>query len=105
MARRGGGAILPDMNRSADRPDSPAQLKSFRCGTCGYGSVRRSAPHRCPMCGGTNWQEERWKPYAAPLDEFAVGIDEAADEDASAPLQREAWEIDAASIFPGIPFH
>jgi len=104
MARRGGGAILPDMNRSADRPASPAQLKSFRCGTCGYGSARRSAPHRCPMCGGTNWQEERRKLYAE-LDESAVRIDEAADEDASAPLQQEAWEIDAASIFPGIPFN
>jgi hypothetical protein len=38
-------------------------------------------------------------------DDFAARIDEAADEDASAPLQREALEIDTASIFPGVPFH
>ncbi len=105
MARRGGGIILPDMSRSTDRPASPAPLAEFRCGTCGYGAARRSAPHRCPMCGSTNWQEEGWKPYAALLDDFAAGLDEAADEDASAPLQREAWEIEAASILPGVPFH
>jgi hypothetical protein len=103
--RRGAG-ILPVMSRPAPvGPASPAPLREFRCSTCGYGAARRSAPHRCPMCGSINWQEEGWKPFAALLDDFAASIDEAANEDASAPLQREAWEMDAASIFPGIPFH
>jgi hypothetical protein len=56
------------------------------------------------MCGGTSWEEHGWKPYAALFDDrAAAGIDEAAD-DASAPLQREASEIDAPSILPGVPF-
>jgi hypothetical protein len=56
------------------------------------------------MCGGTSWEEQGWKPYAALFnDRAAAGIDEAAD-DASAPLQREASEIDAPSILPGVPF-
>jgi hypothetical protein len=82
-------------------PGRPAPLKSFRCGDCGYGAARRSRPHRCPMCGGTSWEEQGWKPYAALFDDrAAAGI----DEDASAPLQREASEIDAPSILPGVPF-
>jgi hypothetical protein len=53
------------------------------------------------MCGGTSWEEQGWKPYAALFDDrAAAGI----DEDASAPLQREASEIDAPSILPGVPF-
>jgi hypothetical protein len=52
------------------------------------------------MCGGTSWQAQGWKPYAALLD---VRAREAADEDASAPLQREASEIDTPSILPGVP--
>jgi hypothetical protein len=55
------------------------------------------------MCGGTNWQAAGWKPHAGLLDDFAAGIDEA-EEAASAPLQREAWEVDAGSILPGVPF-
>jgi hypothetical protein len=57
------------------------------------------------MCGGTSWEEQGWKPYAALFDDrAAAGIDEAADEDASAPLRREASEIDAPNILPGVPF-
>jgi hypothetical protein len=81
----------PRMHR---RPTPPTE---FRCESCGYGAVRRGAPHHCPMCGSTTWQVEGWKPF----DAFAAGIDE---EDASAPLQREACEVDAGSIFPGVPF-
>jgi hypothetical protein len=99
MARRGGGGIFSGMSRSADRLGSPAPLKSFRCVACGYGAARRSTPHRCPMCGSTNWQDEGWKPFAALLGDLAAGVAEA-DEEASAPLQREADEVDASSILP-----
>src|SRR6266540_7531601 len=78
----------PGMNRRPERRTPPAPRTEFRCDTCGYGAVRRSAPHHCPMCGSTTWEEEGWKPHAALLDEFATGMDEAAEEDASAPLQR-----------------
>jgi hypothetical protein len=52
------------------------------------------------MCGSTKWQEEGWKPFAALLDDFAAGV----DEDVSAPLRREASEVDAGSVFRGVPF-
>jgi len=39
-------------------------LASMRCGTCGYGVSRRTAPARCPMCGGTEWEHDRWRPFS-----------------------------------------
>jgi hypothetical protein len=49
--------------RGADREHAAAPLLSFRCAECGYGARRRSAPHRCPMCGGTEWEEEGWSSF------------------------------------------
>jgi hypothetical protein len=37
-----------------------------------------------------------------PLDDLAADS-EAADEDATAPLNREISELEARSIFPGVP--
>jgi hypothetical protein len=103
MAERGGTGILPGMSPPPTDAASSAPLTEFRCSTCGYGAIRRGAPHHCPMCGGTTWEEQGRKAYAAPLRDFAAGVEEAAEEDASAPLQREVWELDAGSVFPGVP--
>jgi rubrerythrin len=39
-------------------------LAAMKCGSCGYGVSRSSAPDRCPMCGGTDWEHDRWRPFA-----------------------------------------
>jgi len=39
-------------------------LARFRCVSCNYGASRAAAPERCPMCGGTVWEYERWRPSA-----------------------------------------
>lgn len=31
--------------------------RSFRCTGCGYGVTLRRELLRCPMCGGTSWEE------------------------------------------------
>jgi hypothetical protein len=79
-------------------------LRAFRCSACGYGAARRANPHRCPMCGGTSWEEQGTKPYAALLEDLDLDVEAAAEEAATAPLQREVSEVDAASILPGVPF-
>jgi hypothetical protein len=103
MAERGGTTILSCMSLPPTRPASSAPLAEFRCDSCGYGAIRRGAPHHCPMCGGTSWEEQGRKVRAVPLRDFAPGVEEAAEEDASAPLQREVWELRAGSVFPGVP--
>lgn len=46
---------------------------AFRCCDCGYGvSVRRVLPPRCPMCGGTLW-EEAARPARRPAGLSPVG--------------------------------
>lgn len=66
-------------------------LRRFTCGDCGYGASRRTEPSRCPMCGGTGWAEERWRPTDALLHDL---------DPASLPMRREA---DALSFLPGVP--
>lgn len=35
----------------------------FHCSECGYGvTVHRELP-RCPMCGGTAWEQWAWSPF------------------------------------------
>lgn len=91
---------MAGVSRSADRvPSPPRPLKSFRCVVCGYGAACQRSPDCCPMCGSANWYDEGWKPFAALSGDLAVSVDEAdADEDASAPLPREADEVDASTI-------
>jgi rubrerythrin len=36
----------------------------FRCVACSYGATRRVAPERCPMCGGSAWEFEDWRPFS-----------------------------------------
>ena len=71
----------------------------YRCSGCGYGASRRGAPERCPMCGGEQWEEEGWKPFADLAADLAPNA-QAANADADAPLAREADEI---SVLPGVP--
>jgi rubrerythrin len=33
----------------------PDHRRTFQCAECGYGARGRTAPTRCPMCGGTSW--------------------------------------------------
>lgn len=39
------------------------RLLRFRCAGCGYGASCKTAPERCPMCGGGSWEyeNERWR--------------------------------------------
>ena len=101
MAGRDAGGMLTAMGRTIVHPGSTASLRGFRCSACGYGAARESTPHRCPMCGGTRWDEERLRPYVSLSDDLAI---EAEDEEANAPLQREASEFDSLGILPGVPF-
>jgi rubrerythrin len=34
--------------------------KRFRCSDCGYGASAVDPPPRCPMCGGSRWDDEEW---------------------------------------------
>lgn len=67
------------------------ELRSFRCGGCGYGATRRTEPARCPMCGGGAWAEEAWRPSEELLHDL---------DPASMPLRREADEV---GFLPGVP--
>src|SRR5205823_47176 len=70
----------------ARQPGSP--LARFRCSDCGYGVSRQMAPVRCPMCSGTAWNFETWRPFTHQL------------ADADLPLTRDP-HVD--SFFPGVP--
>jgi hypothetical protein len=84
--------------------EHPSPLKDFRC-ACGYGAARRSAPDHCPMCGGNEWQDLGWKPFAALPDDFTARTQNFVDDGAAnEPLRREAAEVGAASGLLGVPF-
>jgi hypothetical protein len=46
-------------------------LSRFRCTACGYGASCHAAPERCPMCSGSAWEYESWRPFFVLLDEIA----------------------------------
>lgn len=48
----------------------------FRCATCSYGASRATAPERCPMCGGAEWNHETWRPFSRLVADLSVGKDE-----------------------------
>jgi rubrerythrin len=50
-------AIVGGSERSA------TPLARFACVECGYGASRALVPERCPMCGGTAWEHEPWRPF------------------------------------------
>jgi rubrerythrin len=35
----------------------------FHCAECGYGVIILRALPRCPMCGGTSWEQSPWSPF------------------------------------------
>jgi hypothetical protein len=39
-------------------------LLRLRCEECGYGVSVRRTPEQCPMCGGSAWLTEGWRPWA-----------------------------------------
>jgi len=46
-------------------------LFRFRCSACSYGASRSAAPERCPMCGGSKWDHESWRPFSALARDLA----------------------------------
>jgi rubrerythrin len=51
----------------AIEPTRASPLASMTCGTCGYGVRARTPPARCPMCGASAWEYDRWRPFAGDL--------------------------------------
>ena len=47
------------------------QLSRFCCDGCGYGASCRVAPERCPMCGGSTWEYEAWRPFSNLVSDLA----------------------------------
>lgn len=56
-------------------------LSQFRCAACGYGASCRLAPDRCPMCAGTVWSFESWRPSGRSF--VGADADEAVTREAS----------------------
>jgi rubrerythrin len=46
------------------RPSASSPVHRFRCVKCSYGASRAVAPERCPMCGGSSWEFESWRPFS-----------------------------------------
>jgi rubrerythrin len=40
----------------------------FHCGECGYGVIVSRELPRCPMCGGTVWEQAAWSPFTRRSD-------------------------------------
>ncbi|MEN3343322.1 MAG: hypothetical protein V7644_2726 [Actinomycetota bacterium] len=40
----------------------------FHCGECGYGVIVSRGLPRCPMCGGTVWEQSAWSPFTLRSD-------------------------------------
>jgi hypothetical protein len=49
-----------------DSAFAPHAFRQFdlRCTGCGYGAAAPKEPPRCPMCGGTTWDFEVWRPFS-----------------------------------------
>jgi rubrerythrin len=51
------------------QPGAASPVHRFRCVNCSYGATRATAPERCPMCGGSSWEFENWRPFSQfPVD-------------------------------------
>jgi hypothetical protein len=48
----------------------------FRCVACSYGASRAIAPERCPMCGGSEWDYESWRPFSRLVADLSVRSDD-----------------------------
>jgi rubrerythrin len=49
-------------------------LPQFACGGCAYVASRRTAPDRCPMCGGSVWDFEPWRPFRHSMDAYEARL-------------------------------
>lgn len=95
--------VIARMSYPFEPPVFPVPHREFRC-ACGFGAVRRSTPPRCPMCGGTEWEELGWKPFAELPYDFVVRFRSVAPDAADKPLRREAAEIGSARSLPAGAF-
>jgi hypothetical protein len=48
---------------SNQRSLTASPLLRLRCDGCGYGASVRKTPEHCPMCGGSAWLVEGWRPW------------------------------------------
>jgi rubrerythrin len=50
------------------RTTGDAAVGEFHCGECGYGVIVSRELPRCPMCGGTVWEQSAWSPFTLRAD-------------------------------------
>lgn len=55
--------------------ESPSPLLRLRCEKCGYGVSVRKTPEQCPMCNGSVWLMEGWRPWGDLARESDTGAD------------------------------
>jgi rubredoxin len=61
------GPTVRSSDRLPHQPERVERLSRYRCAHCGYGASCRSAPERCPMCGGTAWEDgDVRQPWSRP---------------------------------------
>jgi hypothetical protein len=48
----------------------------FRCVACTYGASRAMPPERCPICGGSAWEHETWRPFSRLVADLSVRKDD-----------------------------
>jgi predicted Zn-ribbon and HTH transcriptional regulator len=61
--------VLQIARRASCPPGSTglgSPLSQLRCADCGYGVSAQIAPERCPMCSGSVWNHEQWRPFTPP---------------------------------------
>ena len=39
---------------------------AYNCSACGYGVTVHAELPRCPMCSGTTWELQDWRPFTQP---------------------------------------
>ena len=83
-ARPGPAEVLGALDKPVEqlqRERSRGPLLRFRCSTCGYGASCRAAPARCPMCGGSAWELEAWRPFGRLDEDLQADLPLLADRD------------------------
>ncbi len=40
----------------------------YHCSDCGYGVTVFSVLTRCPMCGGSAWEQSAWSPFRRAVE-------------------------------------
>jgi hypothetical protein len=57
---------------SSSLDGSQGPIFRFRCVACSYGASRTTAPERCPMCGGSEWDHETWRPFSRLVADLSL---------------------------------